>query len=159
MKVQLAFGALALLVCAASIPAAAQTTPQQQMQACAREWNDLKGTKQAAGRTYRDFERECLARHTTGGGPNTVGVAPRQEAPSARTRTGAAAPGGSSTVTEAQRQCPSDTVVWVNTSTKVYHISGSRLFGNTKHGTYMCRAETERAGFRAAKNERASSSR
>jgi hypothetical protein len=156
MKSQLC-SVLALFVCAGSM-ASAQTTPQQRMQACAREWDGLKAANQTTGRTYRDFEKECLARQGRGSTPKTVGVAPRQETP-ARPRTGEVAPGGSSTVAEAQRQCPSDAVVWVNTSTKVYHVSGSRLFGNTKHGSYMCRGEGERAGFRAAKNDRASSSR
>jgi len=160
MKSRLWFGAIALLLCTASNSAAAQSSSQQRMQACAQEWNGLKAANRTAGRNYRDFERECLARSAAGNPPSTVGVAPSQETPSVRPRSGnPVVSEGSSTVAEAQRQCPSDTVVWVNSSTKVYHFSGSRLFGHTKQGSYMCRGESDRAGFRAAKNERASVSR
>jgi hypothetical protein len=46
-----------------------------------------------------------------------------------------------------------------NPATKVYHFSGSRFYGQTRTGKYMCRSESEQAGFRAAKNERAPESR
>lgn len=55
---------------------------------------------------------------------------------------------------EAKASCPGDTVVWVNTGTKVYHHAGSASYGKTKRGAYMCEKETAAAGFRAAKNEK-----
>jgi hypothetical protein len=55
---------------------------------------------------------------------------------------------------EARSNCRGDTVVWVNTKSRVYHFPGSKDFGNTKHGAFMCRADADRTGtFRAAKNE------
>jgi hypothetical protein len=48
---------------------------------------------------------------------------------------------------------PSDTVVWVNTKSRVYHYSGIRDYGNTKHGAYMCEADAKAGGDRAAMNE------
>ena len=55
---------------------------------------------------------------------------------------------------QAKAHCPGDTVVWVNTKSHVYHFAGSKDFGNTKHGGFMCRADADRAGtFHAAKNE------
>jgi hypothetical protein len=33
------------------------------MRICATEWNNLKEARQAAGKVYQDFIKECLARH------------------------------------------------------------------------------------------------
>ena len=35
---------------------------------------------------------------------------------------------------QARARCPSDTVVWVNTKSRVYHFAGTSNYGNTKHG-------------------------
>lgn len=53
---------------------------------------------------------------------------------------------------EAQKHCPSDTVVWVNLPTGVYHFKGQRWYGATKSGAYVCKAEADKAGDRATKN-------
>ena len=59
-----------------------------------------------------------------------------------------------SSESDARAHCAGDTVVWVNTKSHVYHFAGSKDFGNTKHGAFMCRADADRAGtFHAAKNE------
>src|SRR5579872_1762790 len=42
---------------------------------------------------------------------------------------------------EAQRHCPNDTVVWLNTRTGIYHLKGERWYGRTKHGAYVCKKE------------------
>src|SRR5262245_41654765 len=52
---------------------------------------------------------------------------------------------------EAKLSCPLDTVVWVNLRSKVYHASGSKTYGKTKKGAYMCEKEATTAGFRAPK--------
>jgi len=58
-----------------------------------------------------------------------------------------------STEAQAKARCPTDTVVWVNLTSKVYHFNGTRYYGNTKDGAYMCERDTVAAGMRAAKNE------
>jgi hypothetical protein len=56
---------------------------------------------------------------------------------------------------EAKAHCPSDTIVWVNTKTHVYHFAGAPAYGHTKHGAFMCAADASRVGsFHAAKNEK-----
>jgi hypothetical protein len=58
------------------------------------------------------------------------------------------------TDTQARALYPSDTVVWVNTKSNIYHFAGKRDYGNTKQGAYMCEADAKAAGDRAAKNEK-----
>lgn len=47
---------------------------------------------------------------------------------------------------------PSPGMVWVNTSTKVYHKQGSKYAGNTKQGKWMTEADAQKAGYKAASN-------
>ena len=55
---------------------------------------------------------------------------------------------------QAQARCPGATVVWVNTKSGVYHFAGTKNFGNTKAGAYMCEADATAAGDRASKTEK-----
>ena len=50
-------------------------------------------------------------------------------------------------------QPPGPGMVWVNTSTKVFHKEGSKFYGNTKHGKYLSEAEAIKAGYRESKRE------
>jgi hypothetical protein len=67
-----------------------------------------------------------------------------------------AAEGKFATETEAQSNCPGDTVVWVNLDTGIYHYNGTKNYGTSKRGIYMCTSASIAAGYRAAKNERTS---
>jgi hypothetical protein len=51
---------------------------------------------------------------------------------------------------QAQPLCLFDPVVWVTTKSRVYHAAGSRGYGHTRHGAYMCETEAKSAGNRAA---------
>lgn len=53
---------------------------------------------------------------------------------------------------EAQQHCPTDTVVWVNTKSGVYHFRGQRWYGATANGAFVCRNEADQAGYRATRN-------
>jgi len=57
------------------------------------------------------------------------------------------------TVGKPTAQAPGPGMVWVNTSTKVFHKEGSKFYGNTKHGKYMSEADAIKAGFRESKRE------
>jgi hypothetical protein len=56
--------------------------------------------------------------------------------------------------TLAWAHCPTDTVVWANTRSDVYHFRGTYNYGNTKAGAYMCEQDSLAEGMRAAKNEK-----
>jgi len=46
-----------------------------------------------------------------------------------------------------------DPVVWENTSGSkhVYHMSGDKYYGTTKHGKYVCESQAKTDGYHAAK--------
>lgn len=54
----------------------------------------------------------------------------------------------------AKARCPSDTVVWVNLPSKIYHFAGTRSYGTTKRGAYMCEKDAIAAEDRASKTEK-----
>ena len=53
---------------------------------------------------------------------------------------------------DAQKHCPHDVVVWLNTNTGIYHLKGERWYGRTKHGAYVCKKEADAAGYRETEN-------
>jgi hypothetical protein len=68
------------------------------------------------------------------------------------TNTGAGQPPGFDTESAAQAHCPSDTVVWLNTKSHVYHDKGMPFYGHTKQGAYVCKKEADAAGDHETKN-------
>jgi hypothetical protein len=83
----------------------------------------------------------------------TAAPAPTQKPP---------APGGGATLeagqfadeASAKARCPTDTVVWVNLPSKVYHFVGTKSYGTTKRGAYMCEKEAVAAENHASKTEK-----
>jgi hypothetical protein len=82
------------------------------------------------------------------------GARPNARASAPRPQVGATGAGQFTTDTQARARCPSDTVVWVNTKSNIYHFAGRRDYSKTKQGAYMCEADAKAAGDRAAKNEK-----
>ena len=79
-----------------------------------------------------------------------------QPAPAPANNGSAPAPTGAgefATEQQARYRCPTGTIVWVNTKSRVYHFAGTSNYGNTKHGAYMCEQDAQAAGDRAAMNE------
>jgi hypothetical protein len=96
--------------------------------------------------------------------PTTAAPAPKPAAtppvaaPASKTApTAATAPTGAnefSTEAQAKSRCPTDTVVWANLKSKIFHFSGHKDYGATKEGGYMCEKDATAQGIRAAKNEK-----
>ena len=86
----------------------------------------------------------------------TTAPVPVATAPKPAPAPAAASTGANQYTTEAQAKfrCPSDTVVYVNLSSKIYHFAGHKDYGNLKNGAYMCEKDTVGAGAGAAKSEK-----
>lgn len=143
---------------------------QKTEKVCRDEWRANKAANRAAGKTEKIYVAEC--RGNAAATPNpaaTPAIPPPPTAATARptperpTRTKPApaatsaaptAAGEFATEAQAKSSCPGDTVVWANTKSKVYHFNGSKDYGKTKAGAYMCEKNTAGAGMRAAKNEK-----
>jgi hypothetical protein len=134
---------------------------------CRAEWQANKAENEAKGITEKQYVAQCRvggtaapsAAATPSAAPAAIegGAAPPAE------RAGAPPPAASTAVpeagqyaieAEAKAQCPSDTVVWVNQSSKVYHFAGTRNYGKTEKGAYMCEKEALAQGDRASKSEK-----
>ena len=165
------FGATAAAVLLAGVmglasvgPAAALTNKE-----CDAQWHSDPAGK-AAGMKFKDYK----AAHCAGDAmapaaapaPAAAAPAPAPAAAAPAPKPAAAAPmapaapmakGAKSTAgeyaseSEAKGHCPSDTVVWVNTKTRKWHVSGDRYYGKTKHGAYECQQEAAAKGDEAAK--------
>jgi hypothetical protein len=54
----------------------------------------------------------------------------------------------------AQRHCPADIVVWVDTSSANYHFKGDPWYSRTQRGIYACKVEADKDGLHAWANPR-----
>ena len=51
----------------------------------------------------------------------------------------------------AAASCPTDTVVWANTKSKIFHLKGTATYGKGKNGTYMCQLDATAEHFKGTK--------
>jgi hypothetical protein len=144
------------LVAVLALPAAVQAQ-QKSVRQCNAEWTANRAALQASGKLRKDFIAECRGLTANTATKTAPPDQPREAAPPPRrpaTVGLATSEGQHATEEAAKAQCPGDTVVWVNLSSKIYHFSNAKTYGRTKNGTYMCERDTAQAGFRAAKNEK-----
>jgi hypothetical protein len=138
---------------------------------CETEYSTNKAAIKAGGQKKKDFVTACRA------GTEVIPTAPAASAPAPvptptvapapvpqaaptlapvapKPAAKAPTPAGSGNDAQVRASCPSDTVVWVNTKSGVYHFAGTHNYGTTKQGAYMCEAAAKAAGDRAAENEK-----
>jgi hypothetical protein len=166
----------------ATIDSSMVLAQQKTVRACRDEWRANKEENQRNGITEKAFVDKCRAGVATTSAPATRGAAnpvepapapapaaapapPPAAAPARPSRTLAARPAPTTTAAptganqfpaevQARARCPSDTVVWANTSSRIYHFAGTKSYGTTKAGAYMCEQDARAEGIRAAKNEK-----
>jgi hypothetical protein len=150
---------------------------QSVMKECGAEWKAAKANNTTNGMTWQQFLAQCRTQKAAAPAtapapaaapaPTPAAAPPPAAAPApapvqatlpkptpapmkpAARATGA---GEFTTEAEAKARCPSDTVVWVNTKSHIYHYAGTRSYGTTKQGAYMCEADAAAAGDRASKS-------
>ena len=150
--------------------------------ACNDEYKANKGALKDAKEKKKDFITACRAlppgtATPIGGGPTAPAApapaapvapapapapapvapapAPRQAPPPGRSAPSApTAANQFQTEAQAKARCPAATVVWVNTKSGIYHFAGTKNYGNTKAGAYMCETDATAAGDRASKKEK-----
>jgi hypothetical protein len=116
-------------------PSTERETSRTDREAPARERRDTNSTAST--------ERAC--RPSLSNGYKCPGTSPSSEKSSDAAQY--------TTEAQARAHCSSDTVVWANTHSNIYHFQGTRNYGNTVAGAYMCEHDSLREGMRAAKNE------
>jgi hypothetical protein len=144
--------------------------------ACDQEYKTNKAALKAAKQSKKDFVKTCIA--LPAGQPTPIGSAtapvqptpapqrttqspsgaPAAPMPPATTPRAQPAPGPSGanrfpSEASAKARCPGATVVWVNAQSKIYHFAGTKNYGNTKAGSYMCESDASTEGDRASKTE------
>jgi hypothetical protein len=141
------------------------------MKMCGDQWKAAKAAGATNGETWPQFLAQCRAHQQS----SVVATAPADAtapAPAPTMHTVPAPPptpvpaeppysslptpmdnGEFASDQQARAHCPTDTVVWVNTRSRVYHFAGTHNYGHTKEGAYMCEAEARAAGDKAAMNE------
>ena len=171
-SLKVAFSAF-LVAAALGLASGAARAEVSVMKACGDEWKAAKANNTTNGQTWQEFLKSCRAQKASAPGAAPAAApapapaaapapapapAPVQAAlpkPAPATTHPAAQPTGAgqfTTEAEAKARCPSDTVVWVNTKSHVYHLAGTKSYGTTKQGAYMCEADANAAGDRASKS-------
>ena len=149
------------------------------MAACASQWKQAQAAGTTGGESWPQFLAQCRTRQGNAAAPPSGTFAPAPAPASApapapanqsgslfpwwqpsapppasnASGTSALRPGEYTTELAARARCPSDTVVWVNTPSRVYHYAGTHYYGHTKRGAYMCEADARAAGNRAARKD------
>ena len=133
---------------------------------CRSEWRANKADNEAKGITEKQYVEQCRAGGVTAApapppAPAATPAPARAPAPATTVSTpppaAATAPTGAGqyrTEAEAKGHCPADIVVWVNLKSKIYHFAGTKNYGTTKKGAYMCEREAVAGGDRASKREK-----
>jgi hypothetical protein len=170
MRRLIAVALIALGIAAAGSSAASAESVMKQ---CGDQWQAAKAAGTTNGETWSQFLSQCRAHIQAGTAAPSSASAPAPsmhtvpappptqtigESPAPAPVPAATGAGEFASEQQARARCPSDTIVWVNNISHVYHYNvvsshGRNFYGNTKDGAYVCEADARAAGDRAAKDE------
>src|SRR6202020_754664 len=140
---------------------------------CGDDWKAAKANNATNGMKWPDFLKQCRVQKEGATAPAAAPAAVPVSAPAPAPAPIAPAPvqtyqpkpkpmqsarptgaGQFASEAEAKGRCGSS-VVWVNTKGKshTYHYAGSRWYGTTKQGAYMCEADAGAAGYHPSKSK------
>jgi hypothetical protein len=155
----------------ASATASTVGAGQSVMRLCASQWKDAKAAGTTGGQSWPQFLAQCRTRQGSPATPSGGFATTPAPVPAAASQSGSLFPwwqqsapasaqgaptaprvGEYTTELAARARCPSDTVVWANTPSRIYHYSGTRYYGQTRRGAYMCEADARAAGYRATRS-------
>jgi len=146
----------------AAAPAAAEPAPgahESVMKQCGDAWKTAKANNATNGQTWQEFLKSCREQKSASTQPAAAAPAPAPMAPAptaqpkpAQTAVRPTGAGEFATEAEAKYRCP-NSVVWVNTESHIYHYPGTRNYGTTKKGAYMCEGDAQAAGDRASRSK------
>ena len=152
-------------------PASVKTAKQ-----CDAEYAANKDAIKASGETKKDFVAACRAgTEVIPAAATTATTTPAVTTPTTTTTTTTTtnakppkvtkpAPTATTTPTGANEfatealakaHCLAGVVVWVNLKSQIWHWAGTKDYGTTEKGAYMCETDATAEGARAAKNEKA----
>jgi len=152
---------------ALSVASTGAVQAQSIMKQCGDDWKAAKENNTTNGMKWPDFLKQCRVQKEGAAAPAAVPVSAPAPAPIAPAPMQTYVPkpkpmqaarptgvGQFASEAEAKGRC-GNSVVWVNTKGKshTYHYSGSRWYGTTKQGAYMCEADAGAAGYHASKSK------
>ena len=76
--------------------------------------------------------------------PRTAGAQPSHTAPLAKVQL-------YKTEADSKSRCGGDEVLWANTSSHALHDPGTKYYGRTKHGGFVCKDMAINAGYHESK--------
>ena len=144
---------------------------QSVMKQCGDDWKAAKANNTTNGMKWPDFLKQCRTQKEGAAAPAPAPAVAPAPTPAAAPAPApmqtyqpkpkpmqAARPTGAgefASEAEAKGRCLGSTVVWVNTKGKshTYHYAGSRWYGTTKQGAYMCEGDAGAAGYHASKSK------
>lgn len=143
---------LAVLIGTAMTPCVLHAQSQSATSPSTSSSTSTSTTKTSKRKAKKEAKKAAKAEKAAKANAAAPAAASSTNAAAANTSASAKTSASHHAASTAQAPPPQPGMVWVNTSSKVYHKSGSRWYGKTKSGKWMSEADAQKAGYKAAKD-------